>query len=78
MNKRTGTVITILVAVLTLCCSTTCCLSGLYTSASGGQWVNSLNTYVAWYYGLPVICLGILVWLVPVLLWVFLVRGKKD
>jgi hypothetical protein len=78
MDKITGTTITIIVAVLTLCCSAACCASGIYTTASGGQWSDVLNTYVEWYYGLPVICLGILVWLVPVLLWIFLVRGKTD
>jgi hypothetical protein len=78
MSKQTGTVITIIVALMTLCCSMTCCGSGIYTAASGGQWVDELNLYLDWWYGLPVICLGILVWVVPLLLWLLLVRGKNG
>ena len=78
MNKKTGGIITIVVAVLTLCCSMACCAGGILTAAGGGQWVDGLNMYVEWYYGIPVICLGILVWLVPLLLWMFLVRRKED
>jgi len=31
MTKQAGTIITIVVAVLTLCCSMSCCASGIYT-----------------------------------------------
>jgi len=43
MNKRTGTTLTIVVAVLTPCCSMACCTDGIYTAASGGQWVDELD-----------------------------------
>jgi len=76
MTKQTGTIITIVVAVLTLCCSAVCCASGIVTATSGGQWLDDI--YVEPYYGVPVICLGILVWVVPLLLWLFLVRGKES
>ena len=76
MSKQTGMIITIIVAVLTLCCSMTCCAWGAIMAASGGQWLDDF--YMEWYYGIPVICLGILVWVVPLLLWLFLVRGKEN
>ena len=73
MSKQTGTIITIIVAVLTLCCSATCCASGIYTV------VDNQNTLdIEPYAGIPVICLGVLVWVVPLLLWLFLIRGKED
>ena len=76
MSKQTGMIITIIVAVLTLCCSMTCCASGVYHAATGGQPFD--DTYIEWYAGIPIICLGILIWVVPLLLWLFLVRGKEN
>lgn len=73
MTKQTGTILTIVVAVLTLCCSTTCCASGIYTLVD-----NQRTLDIDPYAGIPVICLGVLVWVVPLLLWLFLVRGKED
>jgi hypothetical protein len=73
MTKQTGTIITIVVAVLTLCCSAICCASGIYTVADQGRTLD-----VDPYAGIPVICLGFLVWVVPLLLWLFLVRGKEN
>ncbi len=77
MTKQAGTIITIVVAVLTLCCSMSCCASGIYTVVDNGQTLDlgGVNPYAA---GIPIVCLGILVWVVPVLLWLFLVRGKED
>jgi hypothetical protein len=82
MSKQTGAIITIVVAVLTLCCSSLCCLFGAITLLGGGTW----STEFGWpetgridpVYGVPVICLGILVWVVPLLLWFFLVRGREN
>lgn len=76
MTRQTGVIITVIVAVLTLCCSTACCASGVIAAASGGQWLDDIT--MEWYYGLPLICLGIVVWIVPLLLWLFLVRAKED
>jgi hypothetical protein len=73
MTKKTGTIITIVVAVLTLCCSATFCGSGIWTMVSLAQEMD-----VPGGIGGIGICLGVLVWVVPVLLWVFLVRGKED
>ena len=73
MSKQNGIIITVVVAVLTLCCSTVCCASGIYTVADQGQTLE-----VEPYAGIPVICLGVLVWVAPLLLWLFLVRGKED
>lgn len=79
MDKKTGTIITIVVAVLTLCCSLGCCGGGIATLAGGGSY--SLGTesgQLPTWAGIPGICLGILVWVVPILLWVFLVRNAED
>ena len=82
MTKQTGTIITIVVAVLTLCCSAFCCLSGGVTLLGGGEWSTDLGTpetgQIEPLYGIPIICLGVLVWIVPLLLWLFLVRGKDE
>ena len=82
MTKQTGMIITIVVAVLTLCCSSFCCLSGAGTLLGGGECSTELGVpqtgQIEPAYGIPVICVGILLWIVPVLLWLFLVRGKED
>ena len=82
MNKKTGTIITIVVAVLTLCVSGCCCLFGILTLAGEGEWSSEIGVPQAGEintaYGIPIVCLGILVWLAPLLLWFFLVRGKED
>ena len=78
MTRQTGTIITIVVAVLTLCCSMTCCASGIITVASSGQWSDIFGTYIEWYHSLPVLCLGLMIWVIPLLLWLFLVRGKEN
>jgi hypothetical protein len=79
MTKQTGTIITIVVAVLTLCCSLSCCGGGIATLAGGGTMTfGGETTDLPPTAGIPGICLGLLVWVVPVLLWVFLVRGKEE
>jgi hypothetical protein len=82
MSKQTGMIVTVVVAVLTLCCSSLCCLSGVITLLGGGTWSTELGVpetgQIDPVYGVPVICLGILVWVVPLLLWFFLVRGKEN
>lgn len=82
MSKQTGMIITIVVAVLTLCCSSACCLFGGITSLGGGEWSTEFGVpetgQIEPIYGVPIICLGVLVWVVPLLLWLFLVRGKEN
>jgi hypothetical protein len=82
MSKQNGMIITIVVAVLTLCCSSSCCLFGVITLLGGGEWSTDLGVpdtgQIEPLYGIPVICLGVLVWIVPLLLWFFLVRPKED
>ena len=82
MSKQTGIIITIVVAVLTLCCSSTCCLFGGLTLFGGGEWSRELgfpqSGQMEPVYGVPIVCLGILLWVVPLLLWLFLVRGRDN
>ncbi|MCX7682927.1 MAG: hypothetical protein N2508_13345 [Anaerolineae bacterium] len=75
MTRQTGIIITVVVAVVTLCCSATCCLAGLVL-AFGEQL--DIGYDVEWYFGLPLICLALLVWVLPLLAWYFLVRGKEE
>lgn len=72
MDKQTGTIITIVVAVLSLCCSVTCCGVGLY-HALFEEVIDIEQPY-----GFITICPAILVWVIPVLLWVFLVRNQEQ
>ena len=78
MTKQTGTIITVVVAVFALCCTIVFCTSGIITIASGGQYVEGIDTYVESYWGAFPCCLSILVLVVPLLCWLFLVRGKED
>jgi len=79
MSRQTGTVITIVVAVITLCCSSFCCLFGALTLFGGATWSEELGTgEIPPVYGAPVICLGLLVWLVPLLLYLFLVQRQPP
>lgn len=79
MDKQTGTIITIVAAVLTLCCSLSCCIGGGTTLAGGGTLtVGEESTPLPPLSGIVGICLGILVWAIPILLWVFLVRNKEE
>jgi hypothetical protein len=79
MDKKTGTIITIVVAVLTLCCSLACCIGGIGTLTGYGTYTVGTDTgNLPTWAGIPGICLAILVWAVPILLWVFLVRNAED
>ena len=78
MTKQTGTIITIVLAALTLlCCTTPLCSAGIAFFAGAGE-----NLDPTWdippSVGVAPCCLSILVLVVPVLAWVFLVRGKED
>ncbi len=75
MDKQTGMIVTVIVAVLTLCCSAACCAGGLLIALNEQlelRW--DIEPAVG---GAPC-CLSILVWVIPVLLWFFLVRGKNG
>jgi hypothetical protein len=61
LSSLTGTIVA---STLTLLCSTVCCAAGIYTAAQRGSGgLLSSGT------GVPMILLGLLVWLVPPLLW---------
>ncbi len=84
MTKQTGTIITIVVAVLTLlCCTAPLCSGGIMIFAGQGEWSTEFgpNTQAGEIppaYGIAPCCLSILVLVVPLLLWLFLVRGKGN
>ncbi len=84
MSKQTGTIITIVVAALTLlCCTLPLIAGGIAVFAGAGEWSSEFGPStqtgeIAPAYGIAPCCLSILVLIIPVLLWVFLVRGKED
>lgn len=84
MTKQTGTVITVVVGILTLlCCTIPMCIAGILLLTGFGEWSTefgpSLQTGdIPPAYGIAPCCLSILVLVVPLLLWLFLVRGKED
>jgi len=82
MTKQTGTIITIAAGVLAfLCCTIPLCLLGIAIFAELIPWSSDVTSQTgpieaAW--GIAPCCLSILVLVVPLLLWVFLVRGKEN
>jgi hypothetical protein len=84
MSKQTGTVITIVVGVLTLlCCTIPLCIGGIVIFAGLGEWSAEFGPgpqagNIPPAYGIAPCCLSILVLVVPLLLWLFLVRGKEN
>jgi hypothetical protein len=84
MTKQTGMTVTIVVGVLTLlCCTLPMCVGGIIIFAGLGEWSadfgpSSQSGAIPPAYGIAPCCLSILVLIVPLLLWLFLVRGKED
>ena len=84
MTKQTGTIITIVAAIITLlCCTAPLCSTGIAIFADVGTWSSEVGSYsdagsIPPAYGIAPCCLSILVLIVPVLCWLFLVRGKED
>jgi len=84
MSKQTGTIITIVVGVLTLlCCTIPLCIGGLVILAGLGEWSTEFGPSTQTgtmppTYGIAPCCISILVLVVPLLLWLFLVRGKEN
>jgi hypothetical protein len=78
MTKQTGTIVTIILAALTLlCCTAPLCSAGIALFARAGENLDP-SLEIAPGVGFVPCCLSILVLVVPVLSWVFLVRGKED
>ena len=79
MTRKTGLIITIVVAVLTLCPSFFCCVFGAGTLFGEGTYdvVGEAGALPSWA-GCPFMILALLAWIVPAACWFFLVRGKTD
>jgi hypothetical protein len=84
MTKQTGTIITIVVGILTLlCCTVPLCSAGLMLFAGLGEWTSEFSPdmqagEIPATYGIAPCCLSVLVLVVPLLCWLFLVRGRED
>jgi predicted phage tail protein len=73
MEKRFGLSRTVVVLVLTLCCSTVFCATGIYALADEGRTVVIGSTA-----GIPMILLGVAAWIVPPLFWFRMVEDNED
>jgi hypothetical protein len=84
MSKETGTIVTIVVGILTfLCCTIPLCVGGVAILVGAEEWSNEIGPgtqtgTIPPAYGIAPCCLSILVLVVPLLLWVFLVRGQGN
>ncbi len=84
MTKQTGTIITIVVAAVTLlCCTLPLCSGGIAILAGLGEWSSEFGPDIQTgdipaASGIAPCCLSILVLVVPLLCWLFLVRRKGD
>ena len=78
MTKQTGTIITIVLAVVVACPSIFCCLFGALTAAGQGTFtgVSDQTGQIPPAVGFVLICLSLIGLLVPVVAWFLLVRGK--
>ncbi len=84
MTKQNGTIITIVVAIITLlCCTGPLCSGGIAIFADIGTWSGEFGSYsdsgsIPPIYGVAPCCLSILVLVAPLLCWLFLVRNKEE
>ena len=73
MEKQSGVRGTLVVSLLTLCCSTVCSAMGIYAVADQGRTVQISSTAAV-----PMIFLGLLVWVVPPLVWSFIREDSEE
>jgi hypothetical protein len=73
LKGRSRVTVTIVASLLTLTCATLWSATGIYALTDQGC-TTALHPTV----GIPLICLGLLVWLAPPLLWLVLERGWED
>jgi len=64
MDDLSGLTRTIVGSALTLVCSTVCCATGIYAAAQKGS-----GGFLGSGKGVPMVLLGLLVWIVPPLVW---------
>ena len=82
MTEQTGTIVTVIVALLTLCLSASCCGVGGLIATGEVEWYSDgagpRAGQIEPTYGYIGICLGLLIWVIPVLLAVFVARKAKN
>lgn len=77
MTKQTGTIITIILAIVVACPSIFCCLFGIITAAGAGTaTLGEQSSQIPQPVGFVLICLSLIGLLVPGVAWFLLVRGK--
>jgi hypothetical protein len=81
MDKKTGTIITAVVGVIALlCCTIPLCLLGIsfFAEVDWEDFTGLDVDYIPPGWGTLPCCISILVLIVPLLLWVLMVRGKNG
>ncbi|TET51741.1 MAG: hypothetical protein E3J64_06365 [Anaerolineales bacterium] len=82
MSKQAGTIVTVVVALLTLCCSASICSIGGLVATGNAQWYSNLDLpyqgEIEPLWGIPILLLGLLIWVVPILVGVFMRRKGVD
>jgi hypothetical protein len=73
MKKQSWATGTIIVSLVTLCLSTVCCATGIYAVADQGRTVAIGHTAA-----IPMILLGVVVWIVPPLAWSFAAEEEEG
>ena len=71
MDGLSGVIGTMVASAATLVCSTVCCAAGIYTVAAWGT-QDLLSSRV----GVLMVLLGLLVWIIPPLVWS--IRGRAE
>jgi hypothetical protein len=65
--------VTVVASLLVLTCATLCSATGIYALTDQGGTIDIHSTA-----SIPLICLGLLFWITPPLLWLVMARGKED
>jgi hypothetical protein len=73
MKGRSAVTVTVVASLLVLSCATLCSATGIYALTDQGYTIDIRSPA-----GIPLICLGLLFWITPPLLWLVLVRGRED
>ncbi len=70
MRRQTPTLLLILSLAIAVCLSMSCCTTGVISLAGGSTYqIGAQGGQVPPAAGIPLICLGVLVWVLPLGLW---------
>jgi hypothetical protein len=73
VKGRSGVTLTVVASLLTLTCATLCSATGIYALTDQG-WTIDIQPTAA----IPLICVGLLVWILPPSLWLIREQARKK